>query len=453
MTDQSPPDRHLRLHDLLRIGVGKMMLLSGAFTLLFWAWLFNRENANSETAIASYNLSELNHEDPKHRLAGAEDLRSIPPHYFERTIQALAASLRDEDWKVRRAAANSLVLVIGGHTEQRQGEVQEQIDFVAEALVRVFNDPNLEVRAEAANAIARLHLQSPGVVGAQLIPHTGRVGPDPARVLKPLAKLMRDPDAHIRSCAVNSYAWIAHANLEDPGPILEMSDNDSSSMVRTSAIQALLRHWENQIELYPLVLRELKRAKNNDERQPLAWMLGSVQIGLPTLEMLPSLIDFLKFDDPILRRNVPKAISFISPPARSALPALLTIARQELSDEDYEFPAVEAIIAINPDSPEAQELIDPLVLLLKRSDQGNRSGTAGGALTIFGKAGVAAVPGLREALKNRDPAVRRRAALVLKSIGPGAIAASDDLIRQFSEEPDPINRTYYEEAIAAIGNH
>lgn len=437
------------MQGFLRIGVGKLMLLSGACTVLFWAWLFHRENANSDTAVTNFNISQLNHDDSKQRLMGAENLYRVAPENLGRTVLALAGAIGDTDWKVRRAAASSMVIAIGNCAERRKGEVKEEIDLATAALLRDFHDPNAEARARVVNGIGNLQISMASSWSPPPSTPTIQLGPDAKRVLGPLRAMMKDTDARVRECAFYSYACVAHANMEEPEPILDFIENDVSPIVRTHAIHYLMRIWRAQLNLYPSIIREINRAKNNEERQEAARMLGNPELSPPTPDLLPALMKLLEIDDPTLRRYLPVPLGLLSKDAKSALPALLPLARKEI-EGDSEFSAVHAMIAIDSDSSETQSLLPSLVKELRLHADDQRGNWI---LTVFSRFGTSARgvgPLLREDLKSPRPPVRRNAVFVLEAIGPAAKDALPDLTTLLRTENDQKMQERVQAAVMSI---
>jgi HEAT repeat protein len=141
------------------------------------------------------------------------------------------------------------------------------------------------------------------------------------------------------------------------------------------------------------------------------------------LDALPALLEALSSGDRILRDSIMVALGKLGEAGRPALPDLTRIARIELADADSRCPAIEALRSIDPDSPEAQALIEPLAALLRDSPWPFQREKAMAQLKGFGRSAAAAVGTLRDAKKNADPDVRWRAIDVLSSIGPSATSA------------------------------
>ncbi len=119
--------------------------------------------------------------------------------------------------------------------------------------------------------------------------------------------------------------------------------------------------------------------------------------------------------------------------ARPALPRFLAMARDEMNREGemHGFTAVDTIIAIDPDSPEAQSLLAPLVERLRHPKHGDADiPPALVSLIKFGKSAAPIKPALVDALQDRSPAVREHATHVLSMM--------DSPAREIDESAEPV---------------
>lgn len=426
------------------------MLFVGAVTLLFWATLFHLENQNSERAVTSHNLHALSDDDPRERLMAAQNLYNVAEEDLGRTLIALLGAMHDVDWRVRQASAHSLVVAIEHASRPFSSDLTEEVEIATPALLVAFQDPNGEVRAEVVGAVGRLHPLSRHAALKDPSGTAIKTDADSKALLQRLSMMMKDPEISVRIRAVTSYATIASDLNEPTRPILDMIDNDPSIIVRTAAIRDLGKYWRDQFNLYPVILREIRRAKNPEERQGVAWMLGDDNFGFPNANEFPALRDALALEDPIVRLNAPRALAKLGQVARPALPALLPLARGELAQDLYALPATEAILAIDPDSPEAHALFGPLVASLGSPERKAGSVCATELLLNCGKWAAPAVPDLVGLLKGSQPMVRERAARVLGAIGPDAKEAAPAIEALARAEEDPGVRMALENALKSI---
>ena len=258
-----------------------------------------------------------------------------------------------------------------------------------------------------------------------------------------LLQAMQDTSAPVRAQAVWSFARVGRICGTSNDPVRNLVENDPDQKVRIAAISALCVGWPEDQRNYTLLLHRLSTVGEQVEHAHIGWAISALDA--PPFEVLPALLDALSSDDWVLRIAIPTAIGKLGAQARSALPALAQIARAEL-DEEGQFPAIEAIRSIDPDSPQAQALIEPLARMLRDSQSEIQRQNAMFLLMGFGRSAQAAVGTLRDALKSANPDVRNRAVSVLLRIGPAAASAVADLELLVREDPDLNVRRVAEDA-------
>src|SRR5262249_32919061 len=129
----------------------------------------------------------------------------------------------------------------------------------------------------------------------------------------------------------------------------------------------------------------------------------------PTVEDIPRLIQELKEGDEPDRIGAAEALGRLGADAKSALPALLLVLRDE--GESVRQAGLRAIIAIGPDV----KAMAALAVSLRDSDNTVRALSA----TALGQLGPVArqtIPGLRQALLDSDETVQREASEALLRI-------------------------------------
>ena len=119
--------------------------------------------------------------------------------------------------------------------------------------------------------------------------------------------------------------------------------------------------------------------------------------------------------------------------------------------EDYgPLTAVEAIIAIDPDSAEAQALLMLLAARLRNSPESSRRQQAAFLIAQYGPSARAAAASLREALKSEVADVRQWSLFVLYRIGVAAKPAIGDLSALARDDPDPNVRRSAQAALKRV---
>jgi HEAT repeat protein len=320
--------------------------------------MYNHEYSDTQRAWTNIQISALSHGEAGRRREAADNLYLVEkdgscPHFA-----ALAGALSDPDWTVRVAAARPLPRVIGD-----QGRVlSEEIDFATMVLIPVCRDPRDEVPVEAVKAIGKLNASNRTPAAAGVAPVVRIAVRSVARqALDVLLEAMNDPSPQVRAQA-GSIAWACGGDAE---PIKAIVEHDSEIKVQIAAVNALAVGWPDDHQLYPLFLGRLKVATDQEEHANIGWTLSS--LAPPSAENLPALLDALLPDDWVLRHSIAVALGKLGLAARPALPRLSRVARIELADADSSLSAVKAIITIDPTSPEAQALIEPLMGLIKNS--------------------------------------------------------------------------------------
>lgn len=329
-------------------------------------------------------------------------------------------------------------------------DVSEELDRGTRGLVRALGDQETDVRCEAVVALGLLHDTVP-------IPSAGpggrwasvTIGNTDGRALEPLRQLLNDPAPAIRIAAVRTFAQIAPATGEDAAPVISVMKNDAEPTVRAAAASSFALGWPMPEFAYPLLLHQLKVASSREERSAIGWALGGLPA--PPTEMIPALVDAMEPDDFVLRRTIPRALAKLGPLARPALPALAKVAESELVDpRDSALEAADAIVTIDPDSSEAQALLEPIATLLRDSPENFVQQQATVVLSKYGASATAALPSLRTALSRPSPGTRQRAVYILGRIGPAARPALEQLKKVDRDNPDPATRQVIQEAVKRI---
>jgi len=225
--------------------------------------------------------------------------------------------------------------------------------------------------------------------------------------------------------------------------------NDPVSSVRAAAVSSLTQGWPNPDLTYPLLLHQLGVASSREERSAIGWAFGGLPA--PPVATIPALVDAMATDDLVLRGTIPVALAKLGALARPALPALAKVAERELADPRYSaLEAADAVVTIDPDSPEAQALLEPIAALLRDSPENFVQQQAAVVLSKYGASAAAALPSLRMALSRTSPGIRQRAVYILGRIGPAARPALEELNAMDRDDPDPATRRAIQEAVKRI---
>jgi HEAT repeat protein len=238
-------------------------------------------------------------------------------------------------------------------------------------------------------------------------------GPDPEKPFKPIAELVKD---------------ITSQSMDR-----KKTDTEGSFY----AIQNLGRMGPGARAAVPALVEAL----DTDDRRKavfVAWALGA--IGPHARDAVPALIRALNRPYPVKNTKwefnpdgfVAWALGRIGPDAKEAVPLLAAALHGE--DVWARRPAAWALAQMGP---EAEPAADALIGALKYSSGGAWSAMNNvqfHAAEALAGIGEPVVPKLGAALKARDAATRRGAALALGKIGPKAGSAAPDLAALLSDE-------------------
>jgi HEAT repeat protein len=165
------------------------------------------------------------------------------------------------------------------------------------------------------------------------------------------------------------------------------------------------------------------------------------------------ILALLTNDDPDISRNAAEALSWLQPKDPSALPLLLAaLTNSKLVQKNPEtavYVRNTAAVALGGLGAKAKEAIPALVDAVKKADaeelrrtlepgkaKGRRHVFESGAMQALWRIGKPAVPALVPLLKDKEPAVRWQAAVILGGIGPDAREALPALQSALENERD-----------------
>jgi len=322
---------------------------------------------------------------PEVRRKAAEALWRICEH--EVALQAFLDGLHDDDVEFRRWGAAMLGWV--------EGKAPESIQPLIDAL----DDPDLVVRRNAAEALEEF-----GSVAALALPK--------------LESLLGEDEA-TRIIGVEAIMKIDPSRTEQLSPILADALGSRSRRIRHHVVQTL----GDLPNAGGMAIPELIGALDDEDEAVRMATLGTLErLGLAAAPAVPTLIKILRGegregDDVLVRGQAAAVLAAIGEEAHEAA-YFLHECLDELGDDDattyFRLRVAHAIwrISGDPDHP-----LTRAVELLGNPDWWLRY-RAATVLGDLGAAGRAAIPDLREALKDEHPTVRRSAGESLERIDP-----------------------------------
>ncbi len=328
-------------------------------------------------------------------------------------MPVLMEALKNRDGRVRNAAAIAL------------GDIGPEANAGVEALAKALEDDDLRVRWNSAQALGQMGWAAQAAVGA-------------------LAKALKDET--IRSAAAGALGAIGPAARPE-GPALSAAIKDADDSYRWTLVAALARIGGADAKAAVPILVEAVTGKNDADKKCyraltlLEFMgpvgkdaAGPVLDGLKSSRLqpgwasttlasidpkaaLPVLIAQLKGPDVVLRKYAAAYLGFAGAAAGDASPALKAAA-QDGGEAEVSRIATWAIEMAKGDFDKAA----PLLLRGLRDDAVNSYNHrfCSEALERFGREARSAVGVLSEALADKNPHVRRAAAMALGNIGADA---------------------------------
>jgi len=304
-------------------------------------------------------------------------------------VPSLAALLKTD----RIAAQDSACLVLERIGPTARAAVPALVKILAEA-------PESWIRSHAAQAI--------GAIGAS----------DRATVTALVHALSGDdPDLrHVRYEAAGALIRVNRALGKEKGlPILVKGLKTEDPLEREAVCWTLIEAAPELAEKLAVpVLIDLFKVARQDPRRWFwdnpAQLLG--RLGPRAKAAVPAIAEYLDSVPTWYPHDTIRALERIGPSARAAIPALV----RKLSHKNYgaRLAAGRALVAIDP-AAATQHTVPLFIDVLKCYDAELRKGAA----EVLGKIGppaAAAVPKLKEALKDEYPMVREAATRALKSV-------------------------------------
>lgn len=408
-----------------RVRLSFLMVVVALAGVVFWAYRFRRENADSSQAFLWVQIGELSSFDAKDRVAAAEMLGNVGGDDAASALPRLIAAMRDPDASVRRASTKSLAQVVRGLPRRRMATIDAEMSSAVPPLVAALSDADATVRAEAAAGLAHLsddfHFNDPKTFVRRII----RINPDPALAVPALERAASDPDAEVRRSAIRALGRIAPKEGDSPAILMGLLLGDPDPKIRSEAGQALVQPWNDAPRLWSPLVRRMVAKPKDEGAAAIGWSLNN--LGLPPLDSLSMLLEAVQTDGSPARRSMPTALASFGIQASPALPRLLEIARVEMR-QNGNFNAAQAIALIDPTSPEARAVLD-----IAAEQLHNNTGDADlwfPIIITFGPHASPLVPELTVLLERPVTSSSHcLAAQALGRIGPKAAAALPALAR------------------------
>ncbi len=315
---------------------------------------------------------------------------------------------------------------------------------------------------ELTHLVAQMRDKSPNVRqnGAEELSRLVVEGSIPAGEV---AKLLRDPDNHVRSGVVHTMRH-ARGAAKDAVPVLIELLGEPDKNVRLFAVGALRAIGPEASAAAPILVELLKdpdRYVSRTAAETLSGPLGFVTkdkitprlvellkdsdqdvrlyatqalggIGADTNDAAPILVGYLGGSDQAMRRSAALALGRIRPAAKEAVPGLVALLKTD-RDADVRRAAADALGRIWPG---VEDPVPQLVDYLKEPDKGVRT-VAIEALGRVGPEARHAIPALSAFFGDADKDVRGAAQVALGRIAMGF---------QGIYEPDVTARQHLEEA-------
>jgi HEAT repeat protein len=249
------------------------------------------------------------------RVAAAQGLGTLRQP-FDKTVPALAAALKDSDWKVRAAAAESL------------SKMGRKAEPAVPGLIALLKDKDYSVRYQAAWALAR-------------------IGPPAKAAVPALIEALQDKTNSYDGSSIARALGSIGPGAKEAVPALVAALQERDGQLPTWAAMALGAIGPEARGAVPELLKVAKD-KNNEARDSAITALG--RIGPDARAAVPTLIEALGKNKYLITScNAATALGGIGPEARPALPALVALARNLEADSATREAAARAVIRIDPE--------------------------------------------------------------------------------------------------------
>jgi HEAT repeat protein len=288
----------------------------------------------------------------------------------------------------------------------------------------------------------------------------GRMGSIAGMAIQELARrISDDPDAGVRDMSAAALGDIVlsmrHFSLDEQwkkaGEPLTAALGHDDPRVRRSAAYALGAFGSVAASAAPSLKKAL-RDSTASVRQNAAWALGRIGAAADG-PMVADLCDLLRDSSALVRRDAAAALKTVGEKTdavlfKIAVKPLLEMVNKE-RDEVARNAALETLATRT--GPEHADLAGDVYPLLERKDPNTVRNAAFVLGNMGGEPARRALPELKKALRDTDPAVQELAAASLSHAGKEAIPAIDDLARVLTTSAEPKVRVNCAVALGHIG--
>ncbi len=302
------------------------------------------------------------------------------PAYAQHSAQDLVEILRDDDEATAQAAESTLVKM--GPDAVRP-------------LQKVLDDANFKVRRRAAETL-------------------GQLGPIAQRAAPELVDLLVDPQIEVQAAARKALLQMGNEAI----PALTEALKGNHEGLRKVALEVLSQVGPKGV---PIILNLLRKDENVFIRACAAEALGSAQPVTP--EIVTSLIQALSDLEEGVRGATADSLGRLGAASRDAIVPLFSVSRGD-KDALVRRKAANALFEIAASTPEAGTAVAAeFGRLITNPEPAVRRE----AVTGLEKLGMAGLPGLIEALGDRDNSVSDEAGNAIALIGPAALPSLEPL--------------------------
>ncbi len=413
-----------------RLTVARLMAIVAVVAVLLGSGLYWWEHHDVEQAMVTGDIQMISQGGPAQREAAAYGLGATSRGDPARIAALLTlAVLGDPEPKVRAAAANSLprILTLWARNNQpvRGARMPTPPPFgtadaeatAVRAILRALNDSQPKVRFAAVEAWRRVQ------DSVKLTPELDvESGPALDRLL-----VRPDSDPATRSAAVWDVCRLQTPTASGRARVLTILRTDPDPNVQEMAVQAIMKGWTPQADLYPILLARTEAVPPPTAAPYDLWLL--LNLPPPPPEVIPQLVRLMNAGGD----RAAVAVAVLGKGGVAARPYLAQVrevAEQTLRDRNNAWlirQTVEALVAIDPASPEAQAMLGPLLRLLLAAKNPNDRLHFRGSIARYGANAAPLVPDLRALLTSHNWDNFEPAAGLLAEIGLPAVVAIPDL--------------------------
>jgi hypothetical protein len=275
--------------------------------------------------------------------------------YFASPVQPLAKAIRYGDRDEKSTALHQLPQVVATPAD---------VELAIAVLFDALKDPNLEIRAEAAESIRELYsnrqrnLEGAGAKNTALDARA-------EVVRQALLGAVGDPEAYVRQQSLRAFSICGKADPDaiPPSTLLAMLDDPSES-VRAASMEVIVAYDK---AMGALLKVGLKHYPSEGVEARTAFQSALVR-GRFRAEHLPDLLTTLSSTDMDLQHSGMLGLAAMGPEARSAIPAVTECIRRALDlprrppgsdnfDPDLVRTGLRTLVQLSPRDAPASEVV------------------------------------------------------------------------------------------------